>query len=834
MGDNINMKKQIYTGTRNKEVSPRELRNRTLARRAAAEGMVLLKNEGILPLEKGAKLALYGAGARYTIKGGTGSGAVNNRSNVSIDEGLRNAGFVITNDEWLDQYDVEYAKAREAWMAKIYELAGPGRDFDRLYRAHASNPMIFPQGPEITKTEADTAIMVVSRISGEGADRKEEKGDYYLSDAEREMLAEIEALYEHVIVILNVGGIVDLSFLEEYQVDGLVLMSQAGMEGGNALADVLSGTVNPSGKLTDTWAYQYSDYPGSAEFSHNNGNVIEEYYKEGIYVGYRYFDSFNVKPRYCFGYGLSYTEFAVEMQGYRLADQSLEVDVKVTNTGRAAGKEVVQLYVSCPDGKLKKEEKRLMAFAKTKELAPEESQVLTLAFALDQMESYHSGKRQYLVEAGTYLVLLGTSAQQIAPVLGLKLTEAVVTAKVESICPLLDALPEIEPVKKTDILSEESLQEEADSLPENICWIEITSDDIRTREIHYSSIEEVKQDKYTELANKLTLEQAAALVCGRPTSESADFIGNAAIAVPGAAGETTGLLYEEYGVPNIVMADGPAGIRIYSRYDVNQDTGKIYELSRYEGLENRIFGKQFCHEDAVTYYQYCSAIPVGTLLAQSFDLDLMEEIGDMIGGEMEEFGIKLWLAPGMNIHRNPFCGRNFEYYSEDPFVSGKMAAAVTRGVQKHPGLGTTIKHFACNNQEENRRGVSSIVSERALREIYLKGFEIAVKESKPMAIMTSYNKINGVHTANSYDLCTMAARDEWGFTGIIMTDWTTTNDGGGSSAAKCLEAGNDLIMPGRETDIHEILDTVRGEGKQYLDERYLRRCAANMLRMICR
>ena len=204
----------------------------------------------------------------------------------------------------------------------------------------------------------------------------------------------------------------------------------------------------------------------------------------------------------------------------------------------------------------------------------------------------------------------------------------------------------------------------------------------------------------------------------------------------------------------------------------------------------------------------------------------------MIGGELEEFGITFWLAPGMNIHRNPLCGRNFEYYSEDPLISGKMAAALTRGVQSHRGIGTTIKHFACNNQEENRRGVSSIVSERALREIYLKGFEIAIKESSPLGIMTSYNKVNGVHTANSYDLCTMAARDEWGFSGVIMTDWTTTNEGGGSSAAKCLEAGNDLIMPGNPSDIREIVDAVRGEGKQHLDERYLRRCAANVLRVI--
>lgn len=831
------MKEYTYSGTTDPGISDREIRSRILARRAAAEGMVLLENNGILPLKKEEKLALYGAGARYTIKGGTGSGAVNNRSNVSIDEGLRNAGFVITNDDWLDQYDAKYEKAKEEWVAKIYELAGDGKDFDRLYRAHASNPMLFPDGPEITKTEAQTACFVISRISGEGADRKEVRGDYYLSEAEENMLKAIADLYEHVIVILNVGGIVDLSFLEEYKIDGLILMSQAGMEGGNALADVMSGAVNPSGRLTDTWAYRYMDYPGSADFSHNNGNVIEEFYKEGIYVGYRYFDSFGVKARYSFGYGLSYTEFHVKMQGYRLNGTSLEVDVQVTNIGKTAGKEVVQLYVSCPDGKLIKEEKRLAAFGKTKELAPGEAQVLTLAFSLDQLESYHSGKRQYLVEQGTYRIMIGISAKQTEGVLGLHLDQTVITAKTDSICPLLDALPEIEP-QKTD-----AKQQNADTelqkiyfgskcLQEQTPVLEIKQENIPVREIRYSHIGEEKQDKYTELAEKLTLEQAAVLVCGRPTSESADFIGNAAITVPGAAGETTSILYEEYGVPNIVMADGPAGIRIYSQYDVNPDTGKIYELSRYEGLENRIFGKQFPHENAVTYYQYCSAIPVGMLLAQSFDLELMEEIGDMIGGEMEEFGIKLWLAPGMNIHRNPLCGRNFEYYSEDPFVSGKMAAAVTKGVQKHPGLGTTIKHFACNNQEENRRGVSSIVSERALREIYLKGFEIAVKEAHPMAIMTSYNKVNGVHTANSYDLCTKVARDEWGFAGVVMTDWTTTNDGGGSSAAKCLEAGNDMIMPGRESDIHEILDAVRGEGSQYLDERYLRKCAANVLRMI--
>ena len=255
-------------------------------------------------------------------------------------------------------------------------------------------------------------------------------------------------------------------------------------------------------------------------------------------------------------------------------------------------------------------------------------------------------------------------------------------------------------------------------------------------------------------------------------------------------------------------------------------------MNMYQRLENRIFGTEFLHTDGEDYYQYCSAIPVGTLLAQTFDTELLEEVGRMIGAELEEFGVTLWLAPGMNIHRNPLCGRNFEYYSEDPLVSGKMAAALTRGVQSRYGVGTTIKHYACNNQEENRRGVSSIVSERALREIYLKGFEIAIKESQPKAIMTSYNKVNGVHTANSYDLCTTAARKEWGFAGIIMTDWTTTNADGGSSAAKCIAAGNDLVMPGTDTDRREILDALSAENDQYLEKKDLTACAQRILEMI--
>ena len=825
------MKTRSYPGTLLQEESQREKDHRVIARKAAAEGIVLLKNDGVLPLAAGEKIALYGGGARYTIKGGTGSGSVNNRSNVSIDEGLRNAGLQITTDAWLEDYDRKYQAAREAWIRQIYDLAGEPGDFSRLYRAHASHPMPMPKGEKITASDAQTAIYVISRVSGEGADRKEEKGDYYLSELEEEELEATCANYEKTIVVLNVGGIVDLSFADKYGISGLILLSQAGMEGGDALADVMTGKVNPSGKLTDTWAYHYGDYPGSENFSHNNGNVIEEKYEEGIYVGYRYFDSFGEPVRYPFGFGLSYTAFEVRLAGVRLDAGRCIVRVKVLNTGVCSGKEVVQLYVSCPPGKLPKERKRLAAFAKTGLLKPQEEQELELAFDLRILESYHTARAAWYLEEGIYYLLFGTSSDDLKMAAGLKLSGTICMEQLVNICPLLDALKERRVPEETSRAWAEAyrgkLEQEDGQILELDPYVVPREGCKGGRE----SGSGISQEAASILQN-LTVKQKAALVCGRIKDGESEFIGNAGVTVPGAAGESTAILEEPYGIHPFVMADGPAGLRLQARYEENPLDGSIYTMAPYEALENRLFAKEFLHEGSVYHYQYCSAIPVGTLLAQSFDVDLLQEVGEMIGREMQEFGVKLWLAPGMNIHRNPLCGRNFEYYSEDPLVSGLMAAAITKGVQSVSGCGTTIKHFACNNQEENRRGVSSIVSERALREIYLRGFEIAVRSAQPLAIMTSYNKVNGVHTANSHDLCTEAARREWGFTGIIMTDWTTTNTDGGSSAAKCIAAGNDLVMPGRMSDIQEIIDAVGKVGDLALDEADLDACAGRILSLM--
>lgn len=820
-------KRNPFPGSLSEEESVREKEHRRVIRRAAAEGMVLLANDGVLPFAENQKAALYGGGARYTVIGGTGSGMVNYRSAVSIEEGLKNAGIEITSGEWLEDYSKKYELCRKEWKKHIYDISTPG-DSDSLYRAHAANPLEMPKGRQIEKIQGtDTAIYVISRISGEGADRKAGAGDYYLSGQEKEELERICSLYSKVVVILNTGGIIDLSFMDEMNIGALLVMSQAGMESGNALADVLTGKVNPCGRLTDSWAYHYEDYPSSKNFSHNNGNVIEEKYEDGIYVGYRYFDSFGIKPRYCFGYGCSYTSFAIEAESVAVKENKAEILLSVKNTGMAAGREVVQIYASCPGTMIQKELKRLVAYGKTGVIPAGGSGKIRLKFDLCLLEAFHGGKSAWLMEEGEYYLLAGDCTENVWPIASLIVKETVETEKVREICPLLDALEEIAP-DNSYLLSERQKMKEICKEKE-LPQIAVVPAARKGRDAEPDAFAASLAKQALE---KLSTEQKIQLVCGRPREGAAEIIGAAAVQAPGAAGETVSLQMQDEDVAGLILADGPAGLRLQKRYEENKKTGEIYTLSRYESLENRIFGTEFLHEDTIKHYQYCSAIPVGTLLAQTFDTELMEEIGALIGREMKEFGVTLWLAPGMNIHRNPLCGRNFEYYSEDPLVSGKMAAAVTKGAQSLPGIGTTVKHFACNNQEENRRGVSSIVSQRALREIYLKGFEIAVKESQPMAIMTSYNKVNGVHTANSYDLCTEAARKEWGFEGIIMTDWTTTNAGGGCSAAKCLRAGNDLIMPGKLSDRKEILDAVHGLGTQFLDIRYLDECALRMLKVI--
>ena len=813
----------FYPGQMSEDVLPLERRGRELSRMAAADGMVLLHNNGALPLRAGARLALFGLGARHTIKGGTGSGDVNSRDVVSVEEGLRAQGFTIVNSRYLDEYDRLYTAARQQWIDGIYAAAGPEKDPEKLYMAHVS---MLCQAVDLPITAQDTAeaealVYVISRSSGEAADRKFAPGDYLLSDLESRELEALSQAGKPLIVLLNVGGIIDLSFMDTLPVSALLLMGQAGCDSGHAAADVLSSRVNPAGRLTDSWAYQYADYPSSAHFSHRDGNLHEEFYTDGIYVGYRYFDAFGVKPRYPFGYGLSYTAFRQEAESVAAAEGRVTVQVRVTNIGSLPGRQVAQLYAACPQKEQAKEFKRLVSFGKTSLLAPGESETLTLRFPIESLASYRTGKAAWVLEQGDYILLLGESAEAYAPIARLALQGTRMIGQLENVCELLDSLKEITSPAERRAAWEAARERMAESLPAIPMDSAVRPVTPAAPDIDAALLAQAKF-----LLASLTEEEKVRLCVGMPSAWATDAIGESGNAVPGAAGET--LRIPEKGVPAMVLADGPAGLRLQKRYETNPDTGAIYRMTRFEGLANRFFGHMETHAGAESHWQFATAIPVGTLLAQSFDPALLETVGAQIAEEMRFFGVAVWLAPGLNIHRNPLCGRNFEYFSEDPLISGLMAAAITRGVQRRH-TGVTIKHYACNNQEDNRMGVNAVVSERALRELYLKGFEIAVKTAQPLSIMTSYNKVNGVHTANSRDLCTVVARQEWGFGGFIMTDWTTTNGGHGSSAAKCIRAGNDVVMPGRESDRREIADALDGLNDQRLSREQLDQCALRIL-----
>ncbi|MCD7927633.1 MAG: glycoside hydrolase family 3 C-terminal domain-containing protein [Oscillospiraceae bacterium] len=828
----MNMKTRTFTGVTTPTEQPYELSHRSVARRAAAESIVLLKNEGgLLPLTVDTSVALYGAGAGCTIKGGTGSGDVNERYSVTIAQGLKNAGYLVTTEDWIAAYDEQYRKAREAWRDTIWAAWDAEEEGTNPFGAYAERPFQVPSPEgEITKTQADVALYVLSRVAGEGADRSAVPGDYYLSEQEARQLAQICALYPSVVLVLNTGGQVDLSMLDEYpNIAAVLQISQLGCEGGNAFADVLSGKVNPSGKLSSTWALRYEDYPNSATFSHNNGDVEREPYHEGIYVGYRYFDTFQAPVRYGFGYGLSYTEFSITpadltAQATEPGKPELCLSVTVQNTGKTcAGKETVQVYVSCPQGKLEKEYRRLAAFGKTKLLAPGESQRLELTFPAYALASYDEQAPGWLLERGLYGIFVGSSLKSAALAGSLVLEEDRLLVQTKNICPLQEALDELKaPAGQVEALRAASLAQ-TDGLPQ----VRLSSADFTTETVTYGEDSRRVPENVRAFVDTLSVEQLIQLATGDccqaalpeqgsslPGQGQGSNLGSSGISVPGSAAQTS-ICAREQGLADIVMADGPAGLRLQKSYVVKD--GTIVPAPFEQAFEGGYLNRTAAPQGDATYYQYCTAFPVGTALAQTWDRDLLEEVGKAVAEEMQRYLITSWLAPGMNIHRNPLCGRNFEYFSEDPLLAGTAAAAITNGVQSEPGCGTTIKHFACNNQEDNRMGSNSILSERTLREIYLKGFEIAVKMSQPLFIMTSYNLINGVHAANNYDLCTAAARDEWGFRGAIMTDWTTTMQGPDCTASGCMRAGNDIVMPGVPSD-HENMRQELAAGTLSLEE----------------
>ncbi|MGD1821889.1 MAG: glycoside hydrolase family 3 protein [Pleomorphochaeta sp.] len=818
------MKERIFTGTTSNDVQDFEKVGSKVSMDSATEGFVLLKNEGnLLPLDKNQPVSLYGSGSVFTVKGGTGSGDVNVRKTVSIYEGLKNHGFSIKSEKWIKSYRSIYTKAREDWRDELWRRLDNPTEEDKFY-IYAKFPFTIPEGDVPSeKTDARTGIFVLSRQEGEGQDTFEEKGHYYLSEREDEILSFISKNYEHVVVLINTGSVIDLSFIDKYKnIDSVLLVSGPGQEGGNAVAKVISGEITPSGKLTDTWAKDYKDYPNSKTFSHNNGNTDTEVYEEGIYVGYRYFDTFQIEPRYCFGYGLSYTTFNSKLIKASLINEAnskskVELQVEVTNTGNVDGKEVVQIYASCPISNKQKEYRRLVGFDKTSLLKPTESEVVSITIDTSTLETFSESESAWLLEKGSYVLFVGNNLNSSKAEVVLNIDKTVVIEKVQSVCPLKTEINELElPISKLEERRNRLLTRVS-----NLIQLKLSTAYFTTRVVKYG--DEKISSEIMDFVDKLSEEQLIKLSCGE-MGDSSDNFGSSGDRVPGAAAQTSNCAQND-GLPVISLADGPAGLRLTKNYSVKNNE---VQLSSFEtNLENGYLSREKL--DGTIYHQYCTAFPIGTLLAQTWNKKLIYKVGETVANEMRHFNVTLWLAPGMNIHRNPLCGRNFEYYSEDPFISGVIAAYMTLGVQSIEGNGTTIKHLALNNQEDNRVKSDSVVGERTLREIYLKGFEIATKMSNPYSIMTSYNLINGIHAANNFDLCTKVVRDEWEYSNLIMTDWNTTQNGRNCTASKCIAAGNDVIMPGSKRDTDDIKRAL-DNGDISLSQ--LKKCIAHLITVI--
>ena len=809
-------------GRKTDEISERELAHRRLARTIAAEGMVLLKNDGVLPLQN-KKIALFGAGARMTVKGGTGSGNMQERYSVNIEDGLKNAGFAIASTRWLDRFDASFAAEKEAWRLGIeerirhYKPWQVQKMFDEVIHV---TPLRFPIGdeigPEDLPEDTDTAVYVIARQAGESTDRRLEKGDYYLSDVEEINLRTLAEKYDKVLLVVNCGGILDLSILDAVPGIGAVLyFVQGGEEGGNAFADLVSGKATPSGKLTDTWAKDYCDYPYAGEFG-SLGDVLHQDYKEGIYVGYRWFDANGIEPRWPFGYGLSYAAFDIQAEKTEICGTTVSVNVCVRNMRHEySGKEVVQLYIAKPDGQLRKERKALAAFQKTGLLAPGGQETLTLRFDLRDCASYDEESACKLLEIGEYGIYLGSDSRKNSLCAVLTLDKTVVTEKLTNILPLPNPFDPFVPGASHG------------DYPQDVPWLAVDTAAFATKEATYPAPAPVIKTTQTGEYIKSLSDQELVELCVGP-----GYSGLGYNVTPTAVGRTSISLLKK-GIPNVNFSDGPAGLNLcpknaYTKSGIPNYVDGLppdWQWGWLRKVEPFLLAKP---GKGLRVYQYMTYFPAVTLQAQTWNPALIEEAGRAIGTEMAETGVTLWLAPGMNIHRNPLCGRNFEYYSEDPLVSGVMAAAVTKGVQSHKGLGVTIKHFCCNNQEDKRETVSENVPERALREIYLRGFEIAVREAKPWAVMTSYNLVNGMHTFASRDLCTKVLRSEWGYTGLVMTDWTASEKNPGEHTS-CILAGNDLIMPGHPNAKKELRGALKSGRLKRAD---LEIAAANVLNVI--
>ncbi|KAL6597100.1 beta-glucosidase-related glycosidase [Neocallimastix californiae] len=762
-----------------------------------SECTVLLRKNGDFPLSDGEKqIYLYGNGVRKTIKGGTGSGEVNSRSFDTIEEAFTKGGFEILTKNYLDEYDKIYDKAKKDFKNKL-QLDSI---FHPISGLMANIGVVMPE-PEYNISfpkEGDVALYVLSRVSGEGSDRKNEKGDLQLTDTEKRIITELASGYKKFMLVLNTGGPVDLSGLDSVQ--NILILSQLGVNTSKTLVDVISGNKYPSGKLTTTWT-KFEDYPSIGDF----GNNSDTNYKEGIYVGYRYFDTLDMEVMFPFGFGLGYTDFEYDIKLANLIGEEFSVEASVKNTGNFKGKEVLELYLSKPNTKLDEPYQILVNFSKSKELKPNEEDTIKMNFKLSDFASYDTQNETYVLEKGSYIVRLGNSSRDTKVCGEIQVNSRINVKKVKN----KFGNPGFE-----DYVAESNRKsEDLIDVPKFVLDASSIQEKIATYDKKYEISEEVKA---------LSKEDKAKLVIGsfNPNGGLTSVIGSASSTIAGAAGETA----KVGNLKPIIMADGPAGLRLAKDYYVDKDGAHSTEGSIPASIKenfpdlikfilNLITPKP--SKNAKILHQYTTAIPIGTAIAQSWNREFAEVCGDVVGSEMEIFNVHLWLAPALNIHRNILCGRNYEYFSEDPLISGAFAASITNGVQKHKNAFVSIKHYAANNQETNRYLNSSNVSERAMREIYLKGFEICLNQSKPKSVMTSYNLINGVHTNESKELNSDILRNEFNFDGIVMTDWIVNMPSGGKNKYsyptpyKVIQATGDIYMPGSKDDYKNILDALK-------------------------
>lgn len=771
----------------------------SLARRAGREGIVLLKNNrGLLPVKAGVRLALFGKGVFDYVKGGGGSGDVTVSHVRNLYDGLTKREEPVSVFEPLAQFYKEYTEAQ-------YEAGAiPGI---------MAEPEIPEELFEAAKQNADMVVIVISRFSGEGWDRQSveyegafgseagearrsrdifEDSDYYLTKREKAMVETVCAGFDDVVVVLNVGGIVDSGwFAEDDRISAVVMAWQGGMEGGLAMADILAGMESPSGKLPDTFASCVEDYPSVCHF-HESLEYVE--YTEDIYVGYRYFETIQKaadRVNYPFGFGLSYTTFQTEVLWAGEKDGQICIGVQVKNTGDYAGKEVVQVYYGAPQGRLGKPARELAAYQKTEKLEPGQTETLTITFPAVVMASYDDlgkiAEAAYVLEKGDYHFYVGNSVRDAVRIdyvyerseneIAEQLSHKAAPSKLEKRM-LSDGSFEMLPQAETADFrenglgwSEEETEGVAPAVREIPRYLLFSEDDTETEKIMLDDVAEGKA-ALEEFMAQLSDRDMAELLGGQPNTGVANTFGFGNL--------------PEYGIPNVMTADGPAGLRIAPECGV-------------------------C----------TTAWPCATMLAATWNPRLVEEVGRAAADEVKENNIAVWLAPAMNIHRSPLCGRNFEYYSEDPVLTGTIASAMVEGIQSR-NIAATIKHFACNNKETNRKDSDSRVSERALREIYLKGFEICVKNSGPWVLMTSYNLVNGCRASEHKELLDGVLRGEWGYQGVVTTDWWTKGE-----HYKEAKAGNDIKMgTGYPERLLEALD------KGLLTREEAASCVRRILEMI--